>query len=120
MNDMHSEVLSAFCDGEPVDPDILARALEDPGGRLLVVEFARLRETVRRSEGPLPASLVSFRRRRGWWSARVPIPAAAALVVLALLASLALPWARDADGAPGPPTPVQTLRFEPGVDWHTP
>lgn len=120
MKDMHSEILSAFCDGEPVDPDALARALQDPGGRVLLVEFARLRETVRLIDGPLPASLASFRRSRWWSSARLFIPGAAALVVLALLASLALPWARDADGPPPPPTPVQTLRFEPGVDWHAP
>lgn len=125
MNDTHLEVLSAFCDGEAVDPAALAHALDDPDGRTLLVDFVRLREAVRRPGDPLPASLGSLRRRAGWtagWfpSARVPLPVAAALVALALLASLAWPGARDAGGPPLPPTPTQTLRFVPGVDWQMP
>lgn len=118
MNNHHSETLSAFCDGEAVDPRLLGEALEHPEARALLVEFARLREALREDDGPLPASLAS-RGAPARVLARVPLPAAVALVTLAVLASLVLPWRAD-DEAPPPPTPTQTLQFEPGVDWHTP
>ena len=39
-------VLSALIDREPVDPDAVATALQEPDGRRLLVEFARLRAAV--------------------------------------------------------------------------
>jgi negative regulator of sigma E activity len=39
-------MLSAFFDGEPVEPDLLATALREPGAAELLVEFARLRTAV--------------------------------------------------------------------------
>jgi hypothetical protein len=46
MSSNHREMLSAFFDGEPVEPDLLASALREPGAADLLVEFARLRAAV--------------------------------------------------------------------------
>ena len=43
----HTETLSAFVDGETVDLDRLALALEDAEARRALVDFARLRDTAR-------------------------------------------------------------------------
>ena len=117
MNELHSMTMSTFCDGEPVDPDVLASALADPEGRELLVEFVRLREAVRAPE-PLPGSLQELREPRAWWRARVPLHVAATLAAAAALAALLAPRPWDGGSAPAPPTPTQVLRFEPGVDWH--
>jgi hypothetical protein len=37
------EVLSALIDREPVDPDVLARVLDEPDGRAMLVDFVRVR-----------------------------------------------------------------------------
>ncbi len=42
----HVEVLSAFFDGEAVEPDALAASLENPEAVELLLEFARLRRAV--------------------------------------------------------------------------
>ena len=60
MTDTHTETLSAFCDGEPVDPDRLAAALADAPSREALVDFARLRAAVASSR-PLPDSLLRLR-----------------------------------------------------------
>lgn len=46
MNQQYVEVLSAFFDGEAVDPDLLASSLEDPEATTFLLEFARLRRAV--------------------------------------------------------------------------
>jgi hypothetical protein len=118
MTDTHSEVLSAFCDGAVVDPDLLVDALADPGARDALVDFARLRAAVTSSH-PLPESLTRLRpavvRRPQLWAA---VAGAAAMLVLVALTFTMLPpswFARDA--ADGPPPPARVVRFEPGVDW---
>ena len=55
MTETHTALLSAFCDGQIVDPDQLADALADPRARDALVDFARLRAAVTSSH-PLPAS----------------------------------------------------------------
>ena len=42
MTEIHTQILSAFCDGEIVDPDLFAGALADPHGRAALVDFSRL------------------------------------------------------------------------------
>ena len=106
------EVLSALLDREAVDPDALARALDDPAGRAQLVDFARLRARVQLefSVGdPIPSRSRPSSARR--WLARV------ALVLLPL--SLGLVggawWVEQRDMRP--PTPDRVVRLVPGVDW---
>jgi hypothetical protein len=42
MNEIH-DVISAFLDDEPFDPNHLAQALSDPGGRALLIDLLALR-----------------------------------------------------------------------------
>ena len=126
MTDDFTPTISAFIDGEPVNPDHLAAALEDPDGRAALVDFVRMRAAVRLGDPPLPASLASLRPtgkrpfdslrslRAGW-------PAVAALLVLVFLAGLLAPrpWTTTQDErADAPPAPTRVERFTPGVDWH--
>jgi hypothetical protein len=116
MNDEHLDIISALLDGEPVEPDALEQALDAPDGRRLLVEFVRLREAAR-AELPLPPSLVALRRRAPLWRRAVPLPAVAALLLIAWLTAWFVP--RPAPEAPlGPPAPTRTLSYEPGVDWR--
>jgi len=118
MTDTHTEILSAFCDGQVVDPDRLADALADPRAREALVDFARLRAAVT-SSSPLPASLTRLRpapaRRPQLWAA---MAGAAAMLVLVALTFALLPrtWI-SREASDGPPSPARTIRYEPGVDW---
>jgi hypothetical protein len=116
MNEIPTEVLSAFLDGEPIDPDTLAAALEDGATRRMLIDFVRIRETGRQVDDPLPASLATLRQPPVWRRA-VLLPAVAALVVFMLLASWFVPRAARVDRPPEPPAPSRTITFEPGVDW---
>ena len=117
MANTHTEIVSAFCDGEAVDPDALERALADPDARRLMVDCARLRESLRRAD-PLPDSLTALRRepfrtRRASAALRL----AAALVIGIALGSYVLPRERPSTSVP--PAAVRVLQFEPGVDWQS-
>ena len=119
-SDSHTETLSALCDGEMVDPDALAAALDDPAARQALVEFVRLRCAVNRDRAPLPRSLEALRRHR--WSiarASVPLPAVAALVVLAVLGAWVIPRPARAPSSDTPPAPTRVISYVPGVDWHS-
>jgi hypothetical protein len=117
MSELHSETLSAFCDGEIVDPERLRAALTDAQARDALVDFARLRAGVG-SAASLPPSLNTLRPSRvpvsgvPRWSALV-----AALLVLGVLSGALLSrlWTRPADA---PPSPTRVVRYVPGVDWH--
>jgi hypothetical protein len=118
MTMIHTEVLSAFLDGESVDPAHLAAAFEDPEARAALLDFVRLREAARADSDALPASLVQLRRS----GPRYPVlrwAAAAAVLVLMFVAGLMAPqpWRNPASGDT-PPQPTRIERFEPGVDWH--
>lgn len=120
MNTRHTETLSAFVDGEPVDLTQLADALEDAEARRGLIDFAKLREAARSDAIPLPVSLGQLRSSRGYgrllrWTA------AAAVLLLVFIAGLFTPFPPRDDSAAGvqpPPSPVRVERFEPGVDWH--
>lgn len=119
MNETHTEVLSAFCDGEAVDPAMLALALADPHARDALVDFARLRAAVALT-APLPESLQRRRRapvlRRVFWPAAAAI--AAMLLVIVMSASLLLRVRESRSNAGTPPVPTRVVRYVPGVDWH--
>lgn len=118
MTDKHSTVISAFHDNEAVDVDSLAAALDDSAARALLLDLVRLSEAVRREVNPLPPSLASLQSRRfRLLSARVPLPIAAAVALIAAVLSLTLSR-QLATTNPAPPTPTHTVRFEPGVDWQ--
>jgi hypothetical protein len=106
------EVLSALLDREAVDPDALARALDDPAGRTQLVDFARLRARVQQEfavdDAVTTAPRPSSARR---WLAR------AALVLLPLSLGLlgGAWWVEQRELRP--PTPDVVVRLVPGVDW---
>lgn len=110
-------VLSALIDREPVDPDLLAAALDDPAGRARLVDFVRLRARMSDEfaidESVAPPLLTAPRSRTRAWMAR------AALVLLPLLVGAAggAWWVEQRESRP--PTPDRVVQFVPGVEWHT-
>ena len=126
MIDDFTDTISTFLDGEPVDADRLAAALEDPDARAVLVDFVRMRAVMRAGDLPLPASLKSLRsalseRSESKGARLLRWPAAAALLVLVFLAGLVAPrpWDAPVDRATdAPPAPTRVEKFTPGVDWH--
>ncbi len=83
------EMLSAFFDGEAVDPDALADGLRDPSALEFLVECARLRRTVHAdSSRPSAEFCESMRERLGQGDRRRA--SRRRLVQISLAASLAL------------------------------
>jgi hypothetical protein len=120
------EVLSAVLDGESVDVEQLETALDDPRGRLMFVDFVKLRQ-LGLGDGEIPsvrlyhaASRSGLLQPAGSGKRRIPVSLAAAAVVLAMV----LGWVFNSnsirqENAPDmPPEPVRVLRFERGVDWR--
>jgi hypothetical protein len=122
MIDDHTHTISAFVDGESVDADRLAAALEYPEARAALVDFVRMRVAVRAGDLPLPPSLSTFRKARPS-AARMRVlrwPAVAALLALVFLAGLIAPrpWTSDRDDVAEAPAPTRIEQFTPGIDWH--
>jgi negative regulator of sigma E activity len=107
------EELSALLDGERVDPDAVAAALQDPEGRALLVDFVRLRQQVSEDgDAAAPRTLATAaRRRRGRSFAWRGVAAAAVLTAGVLIGTL------SQRQAPGPPEPQVVIEFEPGREW---
>jgi hypothetical protein len=76
MNTNH-EVISAFLDNEPFEPQALGEALAEPAGRDLLIDFVLLRHVAQSDEAPR-AVLVAPRASRG----RLYLAAAAVIVAL--------------------------------------
>jgi len=121
MNALWAEELSRLVDAEPVDPEVVADALESPETRLLFVGFLRLRAAVREDRyGPS----VAFHDRMGRTlqaaerqstDRRVVLRLVAALIVTALLTGLGVEsWRRWRDDRP--PRPNRVLRFD-ASEW---
>ena len=77
MDQRHGEALSAFFDGERVDPELLAESLAQPGASALLAEFAAMRaEVLRDPSRPTPAfyermaSVLREPRLRRFWGNR--------------------------------------------------
>ena len=112
----NSEVISAFVDNEPFDAEALARALAEPGGRDLLIDFIALRHVVS-ADGIVEQQTGSIAPRSRWREL-----VAAAAVVAALAGGYAAgrvqtdpATSRDDTAAPAP-TRVVDLR--PGVEWQ--
>src|SRR5262245_61013507 len=110
MNTAH-EVISAFLDDEPFDPQELAKALDDPAGRTLLVDSVLLRRIVQPADA-LPAMKVLVPLRRYGWRAL----AAAAMFVVAVASGYLLGGQRSTESlneAPQPTQVVQAVPFTP-------
>lgn len=108
-------VLSALLDREPVDPDELARVLDDPDARALLVDFVRLRHAIAGDEGADAAASSPRLPARFNGGRRVLRPlAAAALIAGAGLGGL---WLGERHDEERPPTPSRVVSYTPGVDW---
>ena len=107
MNTSH-EVISAFLDDEPFEPQALAEALADPGGRALLIDFVLLRHVAASEE---PASVTpakpALRPKRS-----LPWVAAAA-VVAALVSGYQLGQRQSPDDSARPPAPTRVVQSEP-------
>ena len=119
MNMTHTEILSAFVDGESIDVAALAEALEDAGARAALVDFVRMREATR-DVTALPATLHHLREPRVYPGA-IRWTAAAAVLLLVFVAGLLVPLPGRGDASDRgdiPPAPVRLEQFVPGVDWY--
>ncbi len=144
MSDFH-DCIGAFADGEPVDPELLDRALADPEGRAYLIDVLVLRgwyghrgsgaELSRAAGGHDSGSVVDVGpvkatgpTGRGRWRTAV-----AALVTVGVLGGYiagrqSVP--RDADERAAAarqaksdtsvtaPAPTHIIKLEPGVDWN--
>jgi hypothetical protein len=117
MTDTHTEVLSAFCDGAIVDPDLFAEALANPRAREALVDFARLRAAIACSD-PLPLSLDRLpppgRSHSALWAG---LAGAAAMLVLVVLTFTLFPHTWFIRQGEEPPAPSRVVSYQPGVDW---
>lgn len=110
MNTVH-EVISAFLDDEPFDPEDLAKALDDPAGRTLLVDSLVLRRIVQPTDAVPPTRVLVPVRRYGWRAA-----AAAAIFVVAVTGGYLAGERRSeppADEAPPATRVVQAVPFTP-------
>jgi hypothetical protein len=112
MNQTH-EVLSALLDNQPVDPRELTRALDDPDGRQLLIDFVALRTLVQPHDTAPPIGAVRRAVPRPW-----RIAAAAAALFLALATGYVAGDRREATtspsiDAPPPARVVQAVPFSP-------
>jgi hypothetical protein len=117
----HDEVISAFIDGEPVDPTLLADALAEPAGRQTLLDLLRLGALVAEAEAdaadeaPKPA-----RKENRFWL----LAAAAALVVGLGSFGAGLQIGQQATEAPvtaqqqDPPKPDRVIELRDGIEWR--
>jgi len=124
------EAISAFVDGEWVDPDALRSALALEEGRDYLVDLLKLRAAVAAADPPAATAILPRRQLRGLLR-----PMAAAAIAFAALAGgyvagqrtgTLTPAAPDHTGipdivvtssAPEPPKPTRVIRLEPGRNW---
>jgi len=127
----NSEVISAFVDNEPFEPSALARALAQPGGRDLLIDFIALRHVV--SADGASDSRIAVAPERPRWRGVV----AAAAIVAALAGGYAVGRERATLGTGGTgvtgvteattgapvmataPAPTRVIELRPGVEWQS-
>src|SRR3954452_12112791 len=109
---MHTthEVISAFLDDEPFEPQALADALADPAGRELLIDFVVLRHVARSEESgrvltPAPAPPP----KRPLYL----VAAAAAAVLVALVGGYQLGQRQSSDDSIRPPAATRVVQSAP-------
>ena len=102
MNDTH-EVISAFLDDEPFDPQALANALSDASGRALLIDMVALRCVVQPDE-TIPVHFPVVRRH-----SRLRTVIAAAAVVVALVGGYVVGQSRNESTATAAPAPTRVV-----------
>ncbi len=120
------EVLSAFLDGEVLEPELVARALASPGAREALVDFAALRSAIAADRStPSPAFHRSMRRRLeggaafGFRGLRSAVLGFAAVLLLAVGIAAGFKLANRGAAGPHrlPPPATREVEFTRGVDW---
>jgi len=107
MNDSH-EVISAFLDNEPFEPQALAEALATPAGREVLIDFILLRHVAQSEESGAGFTLTPAQR------SKTPLSlVAAAAIVIALLGGYQLGQRQSAPGATPPPAPTRVVQSGP-------
>jgi hypothetical protein len=102
------EVISAFLDDEPFEPQALADALADPANRELLIDFVLLRHVAQSDESPAVVMPTPAPRS----DRRLYLVAAAAAVV-ALLGGYQLGQRQSADVSARPPEATRIVQSEP-------
>lgn len=109
-------VLSALVDREPVGPEELAAALEEPEGRARLVDFVRLRALAAAALDEDDVQVPSRRARATPLRGSLMKRAAMVLLPVALTVGGALLY--DQWKEIRPPAPDRIVEFTPGVDWQ--
>jgi negative regulator of sigma E activity len=108
------EVLSAFVDGERVEPEALTEALLAPGAREALVDFIHLRGCL--ASAPEPSAGFVRRVRGRLQRSRLPrvfrYAAAAAVLALAALGAVDLGHRILPERSVEPPTPTRIVEVE--------
>jgi hypothetical protein len=110
MNTNH-EVISAFLDDEPFEPQALGDALADPAGRELLIDFVLLRHVAQSEESPRAAAAPTPARKK----APLYLVAAAAVVV-ALLGGYQMGQRGAIEDSTQPPDATRVVQTS---DWQT-
>ena len=101
------DVISAFLDNEPFEPQELSEALADPSGRALLIDLVALRKLAQPDE---PMSTITLSPRR--LPAGVRLALAAAVLTLAVLGGYQL-GERTGEQSLDPPAPTVTIKSSP-------
>jgi hypothetical protein len=121
------DVLSALIDRESIDPDVLARVLDDPANRRLLVDFVRVRIATQTDDPALPqaegapdapspgvdagfdveTAFTQLRSRYGGWRR------AAAVFLLLAAGAGGGAWMDDYISRHWPPEPDRVVQFDP-------
>ena len=112
---MHNEheVITAFLDDEPFDPQELGAALADPAGRALLIDLLALRRLVQPGQADASMPALSAQPSRLGRSGRVI--AVAAALLLAIAGGYVAGNARDAMASPEAPAPTRVVTAAPYV-----
>jgi hypothetical protein len=123
MNERWNKALSRLIDGDSVDPEIVAEALESPDGRRILVDFAVVRatlnlDTAAPSAGFYPrmrVSLAAAEPPRPQRTEHVSLRIVAVSAAAALLLGIGIEsWRHQRTDAP--PPAARVLRFAPS-EW---
>ena len=109
MNNTH-DVISAFLDDRPFNPEELADALNDPAGRALLIDLIVLRRIVQPTD-PVPAMTVTRAGVRQPWRTF----AAAAVLILALAGGYLAGARRESTTSAEAPPPTRTVAAVPFI-----